>query len=342
MSVLAARLAGPQRLELVAVELPAPGRDEVLLDVEACGVCGSNLHEWRHPERSVDPAGSGAPGAVGHEIAARLAGTGDLVVVEPNLATACGTCAACADGAAWFCRARNRLPAWGFAERIVVPARATFRVPDGVGPAAASLVEPLACGVHAVRHSWSAARSGGRVDGLRVGVVGAGVTGLLAAAAARHLGADAVAVVARHPHQADAAATLGADTVLDAESALDGLRRFRPQLVVEAVGGSADTLRLATGAVAPRGEVAVLGLFDEAQRVDARRAVYRELRLWFPVTYAELDGVHDFAVALDLLARPDLPWESLVTHRYPLSEVAEAFAAASSKRGGVLRVVVTP
>lgn len=331
----AARLAGPQRLELVEVALPAPGPDEVVLEVEACGVCGSNLHEWRHPELSIDPAGAGAPGAVGHEIAASV--DGDLVVVEPNLATACGNCGACADGAAWFCRTRRRLPAWGFAERMVVPSRAIFRVSAGLGPAVASLVEPLACGVHAVRHSWSAARSGGRIDGLRVGVVGAGVTGLLAAAAARHLGAAAVAVVARHPHQAAAAAALGAE-VLDAEQ----LRRFRPSLVIEAVGGSADTLPLAIGAAASRGEVAVLGLFDEAQRVDARRAVYRELRLWFPATYAELDGVHDYAVALDLLARPDLPWESLVTHRYPLSEVAEAFTTAAAKREGVLRVVVVP
>lgn len=321
----AARLSGPRRLEMVDVELPAPGPGEVILKVEACGVCGSNLHEWRSPERSIDPAGAGAPGAVGHEIAGRV--DGDLVVVEPNLATACGACPACTDGVAWFCRTRRRLPSWGFAERMVVPARATFRVPPGIHPETATLAEPLACGVHALRFSRPAAR---------VGVVGAGVTGLLTAAAARHLGAEAVAVVARHPHQAAAAQALGAEVVDAGE-----LRRFRPGLVIEAVGGSADTLRLAMDAVAPRGEVAVLGLFDDQQRIDARRATYRELRLWFPVTYAELDDVHDLAVALDLLARPD-PWESLVTDRFPLTRTADAFQAAADKRDGVLRVVVQP
>jgi L-iditol 2-dehydrogenase len=342
--IRAATIAGPEHLTLTEVALGPPASGEVMIDVAACGICGSNLHEWRSPEQRIDA--SAAPGATGHEVTGIVLQGGEgspfepgaLVVVEPNLVTACGVCPACAAGAAWFCRTRRATATWGFADRMVVPARAAFPVPAGVDPAVATLVEPAACGVHAVRGSAKA--QAGRIDGLSVAVIGAGVGGLLAAAAARYLGAGTVAVVARHPHQAEAAQALGADEVITDDAAADRLRLLRPQFVIEAVGGTADTLRLAAAVVAPRGEIAVLGLFDEPQVIDARRAVYRELRLWFPVTYGLQDGIHDFEVAIDMLAAGG--WDHLITHRLPLDEVDVAFRTAADKRNASLRVVVTP
>lgn len=348
MQVRAAFLSGPERVDLGGVDLAAPEPGATVIDVAACGVCASNLQSWRHPELVIDRSGTTA-GAVGHEIAGHvaiadtdcLAREGSLVCVEPNLATACGSCAACEAGTAWFCRTRRPLPVWGFTERMVVPAKALFAVPGNVPASVATLTEPLACGVHAVRGSWTAMRGGGRLEGVAVAVVGAGVAGLLAVAAARHLGAQRIVVMARYPQQAEQARALGADEVVTSDDA-NGLRAARPQLVIEAVGGSADTLRVAAESAAPTGEVAVLGLFDEPQAIEVRKAVFRELRMFFPVTYGISDGVHDFTVALEILGAAPERFAGLISHTFGLFDIGAAFAAAADKRSGALRVVVAP
>ena len=128
----------------------------------------------------------------------------------------------------------------------MVPADRVHRVPADLDPQLAALAEPMAVVVHALRR-------GGPVRGQRVLVLGAGSVGLLALVAARRLGAREVWITARYPHQLESARALGATRVLsesEAEAAsLDALgREAEIDLVVETVGGSADTLR----AAAPR------------------------------------------------------------------------------------------
>ena len=342
----AAFIPSAERLDVADATLRERAGDEAVIAVAACGICGSNLHEWRDPEQGI--TSEILPGAGGHELSGRVAAAaadgsgpdvGERVTVEPNRVRGCGACSACRDGSAWFCSAPRTVGGWGFAERMVVPSGALFAVPDGVSDDAATLTEPLACGVHALRSSHLAATAG--LDGTRIAVIGAGVAGLLTVAAARHLGAATVAAVARHPHQAAAAATVGADVVIPAgdEGVADQLKRVRADLVVEAVG-SGDTLDLAMRGVVAQGEVAVLGLFDTSPRLNTRRASFRELRLSFPLTYGVRDGVHDFEIALDILAAGD--FDHLITHRYRLDEVGAAFAFAADKSVGALRVVVAP
>lgn len=350
-TVRAASIDGPERLSVRSVTLPSPADDQVLVSVEACGICGSNLHEWRHPEQRLTATSEGVTlGAAGHEVVVHVLSapggsswaTGDRAVLEPNLVSSCGRCSACRDGVAWFCRTRRPVPTWGFATRMLVPEASLFRVPDTLDAAAATLVEPAACVVHALRQSWTADR--GRLDGRRVAILGAGVTGLLAVAVARQLGAHDVSISARHPHQARAAERLGADVVLDsaADDLVAQIRRQEPDLVLEVVGGGAPTFELACRTVRPRGEVVVLGLFDDPVTLDARRAVFKELRTFFPVTYGVSGGRHDFEVAIDVIAALGELAEGLVTHRYGLDEIDAAFTTADEKRGGALRVVVMP
>ncbi len=336
----AAQLVGAKRFEFIDVDLPAPASGHVLVQVAACGVCGSNLHDWIDPAAAL-PAAREVPGALGHEIAGWV--DDELVVVNPAASSGCGRCGACGDGAHWFCRDAARLASYGFADQMVVPQAAVTPVGGGVEPAVALLVEPVACSVHAIRHSWTAGETG-RIDGRSVAVIGAGVLGLAAAGAAKALGASTVAVVARHAHQARAAEAFGADLVLrdSADDLARELRRRQPELVIEAVGGGAATLELAAAVVAPRGEIAVLGLFERPQTLDAHAAVFRETRLFFPVCYAEHGGVHDFAVAIDLVRSASLPFADLITHRLPLAEVGRAFETAADKSSGALRVVVEP
>lgn len=347
----AAVIARPRVTAVEAVELGAPGAGEVEIAVRACGICGSNLHAWAHPELAIQRDGATRLGAAGHEIAGevRRAGPGvtafepgQQVCVEPNLATACGSCPACREGRAWFCRSQKDIACWGFAESMVVPARSLLSPPQPVAAELLTLAEPLAFALHALRNSWTATRLG--LAGRHVAVVGAGVAGLLVVAAARDLGAGKITVFARHPHQAAAARSLGADDVVegDVDAAHEAVRSLRADVVLEAVGGRADTLATSLAAVARGGEVVVLGLFDEPQTFDARRAVFRELRMFFPVTYGTLDGVSDFELALELLVRERDTLGGLVTHRLPLDRVDEAFGLAADKGTGALRVVVTP
>jgi threonine dehydrogenase-like Zn-dependent dehydrogenase len=344
----AAWLVGTRRMEVREHQLPAPGVGQVLADVIACGVCGSNLHDWHRPH-----AGAMAlPGAVGHEFVASIAAVGDTVegcavgqriVVDPSAIRGCQACPACRDGATWFCEAKQPAHGYGFATQVLVPAAAAYALPGHVAAELGALVEPLACGVHALRHSW-AARSTGRLDGVRVVVLGAGMLGLGAVAAARWLGAEQVVCAAKHPHQAEAAARLGATEVVDAgrDDLAPVLRRLRPQVVVEAVGGTAPTLALATQVVGWRGEVVVLGAFAAPQPVDAGSLMAREIRLVFPVSYAARDGVHDLAVAIEMLAADPACYAPLATHRFPLEAIDDAFATADDKASGAVRVLVTP
>ena len=342
--VRAAYLTGPRHFELRDTDLPPLAEDQALVRVIGCGVCGSDLHGWKQPELTIVPGNGPMPGFSGHEIVAEpIDAPGSLVAVEPNRLTACGECDVCVRGSAWFCRKRSTLPSFGFAEQMVVPVESMFRLPARMSVSAATLVEPLSCAVHTMRFSHTSGATG-RIDGARVAVLGAGVTGLLVVAAARYLGASDVVITARHPHQAAAARLVGATDVLVAggESTEQALRAFRPGLVVEAVGGTANTLATALKVVAVQGEVAVFGLFDGSQRLDARRASHKELRLFFPVTYGVLDGVHDFEVAIDMLADAEMPFDSLISHQFPLRLIGDAFETAANKESGALRVVVAP
>ena len=151
------------------------------------------------------PARSSAvgPDVVGLEL-------GQQVCVEPNLATGCGVCAACIEGRAWFCRHQTDLACWGFAESMIVPARSLLSPSAPIDPAVLTLVEPLACAFHALRSSWTATALG--LEGKHVAVVGAG-RGRPARDRGRpqSLGAGRITSFARHPHQALAAKSLGAD-----------------------------------------------------------------------------------------------------------------------------------
>lgn len=346
----AARVTGPGVIEVGRLELSTtPGPGEVEIEVLACGICGSNLHHLRNPDAfTLDRRHT--PGALGHEAAGRVVsvgpgvsprGVGDLVALEPQLAAACGRCAACERGVSWFCSEPSPLPIWGFADRIVVRESGAWPLPPDLDPGVASLVEAMGCSVHAIRSTALCAATGDDLSGVRVGVIGAGATGLLAVAAARALGAAEVACLARHHHQAGLAERLGATHVVrDDEKAEAHLAEFAADLVVECVGGSAGTIDLALRAVRPGGEVSVLGLFDTPQPFDARFATRRELRLVFPVVYGVVRGRHDFEIAARILRADQPAFRELVTHRFPLSLVAAAFEQAGAKGEGVVRVLV--
>jgi 2-desacetyl-2-hydroxyethyl bacteriochlorophyllide A dehydrogenase len=251
----------------------------------------------------------------------------------------CGQCAECRRGEPNLCPSLAVLGnsvAGGLADRVRAPVASIYGVPPGLDLDAAMLAEPLAVGVHGVELA-------GVRPGERVLVLGAGAIGLLTAFAAARAGAEVV-VSARHPHQRRAAERLGAREVLGTDPAelRSALRTRRPDVVLETVGGSADTVDVALRVVGRGGRIVVLGVFTRPLAVDPLRLMMKEVRLIGAMTYCRRGARPDFASALTLLAGERDLLASVITHRVTLDEAARGFALAADKASGAIKVAVAP
>lgn len=338
----AAFCSEPGRLELRDVPQPVPGQGEVLLRVRNCGVCGSDLH-WYHGGFPIPPV------CPGHEISAEVAEVGagvhglrpgDRVAVEPLIV--CRECSYCLTGNYQLCRKFRLLGTMvdgGFAESLVMPAYALYRLPAELDWELGALSEPLAVCVHAVRL--------GEVRlGARVLVLGAGTIGLLSAVAARAAGAAEVLVTARHPHQHAAVEALGARpfaaTAEGSAALAEYAREQAIDVVIETVGGTADTLNEAVQLVRPGGVVSVLGVFSGPVACSGLLLVVKEVRIVGSLTYGRAGGRADFEVAVELLARQRDRLRALITHRFSLAQIADGFAVAADKKSGAIKVTIAP
>jgi threonine dehydrogenase-like Zn-dependent dehydrogenase len=191
--------------------------------------------------------------------------------------------------------------------------------------------------VHGVR--WPKMQPGARVV-----VIGAGTIGLMTMVAALALGAGSVHITARHQHQAAMATALGATGVLpespdDAtEQVMSLTDSLGADLVIETVGGHADTLSLAWELVKAQGTVAVLGVFPDKLPVDLLRPLQKEVWVTFPICYGTIDGKHDYEVAIELMASGRAPVEQMVTKTFPLEQAPLAFQTAADKSTGSVKI----
>src|SRR5499427_3386363 len=298
----AAFCRGAGNVVLDDVERPTPGAGEVVVRVRNCGICGSDLH-WYHDQMMIPSV------CPGHEISGEVADVGpgvtnlqagDAVALE-GIAS-CGRCRYCSTGEYQRCPrvlvVGMTIPG-GFAEYVKMPARHCFRVPAGVDFATAALSEPLGVAVHGVRLA-------GLEIGQQVAVLGAGTIGLMAVVAARAGGAGEIIVTARRPQQKAAALALGADRVVDDAdpSGLLGDAIDAPiDLVVETVGGTADTLDTAVAACRPGGIICVLGAFTGSPTFPALFVLAKELRIQGSFVYSRAGARADFDIVLDILRR---------------------------------------
>jgi 2-desacetyl-2-hydroxyethyl bacteriochlorophyllide A dehydrogenase len=331
-------VTAPGVVEIRHTAPPEPGPGEVLIRMRAVGICGSDVHAWhgRHPFVPL-------PYHPGHEVVGTVEATGagvDLpaglrVVVEPILA--CGACKYCRDGRYNLCATMTffgcTAPAGGLADLFVLPAGRVVPVPEGLGDTAAALIEPLATPVHAVR------LAGPDLTGRTVAVLGAGTIGLLTLAAARRAGAARVAVSDVLPAKRELARRLGADSVHDAAA---------PAMVADIrddLGTSADvvfdcvavqqTVDQAVAIAVKGGTVVVVGVPAAPVTVPLPQIQDLQVRIQGSATYTRADIDEAIAVLTGGLIDED----AVVTARYPLARVAEAFAEAAG--GRQVKVLVT-
>ncbi len=338
----AAFCTAPGEIALREVDTPAIAAGQALVRVAACGICGSDLHWY---------GGGAAPPPIcpGHEIVGEVEAVrggssfreGDRVAVEPL--RACRACARCRAGNYHQCARLSILGVQedgGLADSVRVPIEALFALPGDMPHSLGVLSEPLAVAVHG-------ARLAPLRTGQRVAVLGAGTIGVLAVAAARAMGAAEVIATARYPHQAAAARQAGAERVFDADgdgeaALLDYSRRSEIDLVMETVGGTAPTLRQGVDVVAPGGTVVMLGVFHQEPVFPALAALLKEVRVVGSIVYNRRDDRSDFEWALDILSRHGASLAPLVTHRFGLDRVRDAFETAADKNSGVLKAIVEP
>ena len=301
---------------VAVVELDDPPGSGELLEMKATSICGSDLSYIRFGSRAI----------LGHELAG-VREDGTAVVVEAIYG--CMECAQCARGAYNLCpthgqRALGISADGGMAEHFRAPAARLVPLPAGVDVRDASIVEPAAV-------SWHALRLAETGPGTRVAVVGAGALGLLAVAGARRLGAADVGLEARHPHQKEAGERLGA------RPGSTGLY----DVVVEAAGTQASLARCGE-LVAPGGTIVVLGVHFGPVQLDWMPLFHKEARVIPSLGYCAHDGGREMEDAAAMLADdPDIA-RTLITHRFPIEDAAEAFRVASERAGGALRVVIEP
>jgi threonine dehydrogenase-like Zn-dependent dehydrogenase len=320
-------------LAIAEVEPPELPSDWARLRVAACGICGTDLHLWR---RELPPPIGLAPG---HEM------TGTLIAGPRGLADAlyavepihvCGSCDFCISGRRQLCgklEIFGVMRPGGLAEFVDVPASTLHPVHPSVSPLLASLAEPLAVCERAV--------SLARLDSdSRVLVLGAGSIGLLSGLLARDR-ARVVAISARHAQQSEAAKRLGLLPLAESEVrawAADA----QPDVVIETVGGRAQTLLDATRFCRPGGRIVVLGIFSKRSEVNGYLLATRELELVGSNMYGASRRGSQFRAAVELLPRYSAELAPLLTHRFGLGELESAFRCASDKQSGAIKVTIVP
>ncbi|MFJ8535063.1 L-idonate 5-dehydrogenase [Streptomyces sp. NPDC093591] len=322
---------GQDDLRVEELPVPVPGPGQALVAVRYGGVCGSDLHYWRHG--GVGDFRLKEPMVLGHEVVGTVVSYGDgasgplagtAVAVHP--ATPCSLCPECVDGRRNVCRDTRYLGSaarfphvqGGFAAQVVVPADQLRPLPARLDLRRAALAEPLSVALHAVRRA-------GEVAGRHVLITGAGPIGCLVVAAARAAGAAHVTVTDLLPTALEYARTAGADTLVRADDPGDAGWPSEVDVAIEASGVAAglDTcLRL----VRRGGVVVQLGMLPPGLSPFAGNLVVsREIELRGAFRF---DG--EFDEALELLAA-EASFDGLVSSVVPVREALSAFALAADR-----------
>ena len=174
----------------------------------------------------------------------------------------------------------------------------------------------------------------------KVLVLGAGTIGLCAALVTRDRAAS-VTMTARHPHQRAAAEHVGVD-VLGENDAVAWAKEEKPDVVIETVGGAANTIDDALRAVRRGGKVVVLGTFNDAKPVDLRTLMMKEVALLGSFCYGSGEREPEFTTAARLTGRFRHELRAITTHQFGLDDVATAFDTANDKSTGAIKVTLVP
>ena len=341
----AAVIAGERNLEIVERDIPVPVEGEVLVKIHDTGICGSDIHgfEGLVPDRRKIGL------IMGHEASGEVVDTGKSssrwqtgkrVAVDPQIS--CGRCAMCARGHRHLCDNRLNLGStmntWldgTLCEYVALPETQLHEIPDNVSFSEAAVVEPASCAIHIFNR--------GIIEvGCSVAVIGTGTVGLMAIQVAALMGADLIVGVDILDDRLTLAKRLGANVTINSKYAdpvaciMDETDGRGVDSVVEAAGLSL-TYDWAIRSVKKRGQVFALGYIDEHVTFPMRHLIFRE------VTVLGCTGfTHEIDTALHLLSGERIDVKPIITHRYKLREIQQAFETAADLSTGAIKVMIEP
>ena len=345
----AAYLFGAKDIRIGEAPDAQPGAGELLLNVAAVGICGSDLHSYLHGQiGDIAPEGAlilgheaaGVVTAIGQDVETTFK-VGQLVAIDPCVP--CGRCEYCEHGNPHLCNQQHFMGLWpdhgAMRERMVYPASACVPLPDGMSPVAAALLEPLGIALHAIR-----------LAKIQVGedvlVTGCGAIGLLIIRLAHLAGARRIFASDHHPWRLDMAREYGATDTLQvgAEgngSVVDLVRSITDGRGVD-VGIEAawvtDTANECIEATRNGGRVVIVGIpVEEAIAFRSSPARRKGLTIKFSRRMN-----HTYSAAIALAASGQVALDGLATHRFPLDQAAEGFRYAATYVEGVARVMIMP
>ncbi len=327
----AVRLFGVGDVRQVTVEQPEPGPGDIVIRVEAAGICGTDRHLFKGEFPSAPPV------TLGHEfsgiITARGAGVtlplGGRVTCDPNCP--CGFCPECRTGRVNLCRNNRAIGIHldgGFADYARLPAHRAHLLPDTMNPLHGAFCEPLACTLHGLD-------LGAPKPGERVIVLGGGVIGLLAVQLARLAGAE-VMLITRQSAKRDLAQELGAATTAATAAEARTLWPEGASLVVECAG-VAETVEQAASLCSRGGRVVILGVLAQGETVQIEP---------FDLLFREISLIPSFinpftqSRAAALIASGRVNVAKLISRTIPLAEAAATIAAPA--RPGEVKVLILP
>ena len=336
-------LTEANRFEYTEMPAPSVGDSDVLIRVEAVGICGSDVHGMSGKTGRRIP-----PIVMGHEAAGVVVETGSRVSqvavgdrVTFDSTVYCNSCPFCRSGRVNLCSSRRVLGVscaeyrqhGAMAELVAVPQHIIYRLPDAVSFEEAAMIEPASIAFHAVRR----ARLG---LGESAAVFGCGIIGLLIIRAARLAGCGKLFAVDVNAGRLEAAREMGADVVIDS-SREDPVRLIRSggegvEAGFEAVGIS-PTVSAATESVRKGGRLVLVGNISPEVTLGLQSVVTREIDL-----LGSCASSGEYPAILDAIAAGRLKLDPLISVRAPLSEGAEWFRRLAASDGSLLKVILRP
>jgi L-iditol 2-dehydrogenase len=324
---------------------PEPGPDDVLIQVKACGICGSDIHGMdgstgrRLPPIVMGHEASGIITKLGKDV--QNWKTGDRITFDSTVS--CGDCHFCRKGKINLCDNRKVLGVsceeyrcdGAFAEYIAVPARILYRLPAGLSFEQASFTEPLSVATHAVN------RTPKSPDDTAV-VVGAGMVGLLVVQALRAAGCGRIIAVDIDQSRLDLACKLGADIGLRADQCnvptevIKQTGGLGADIALEVVGLN-ETVKTAEAVLRKGGALTLIGNFSPTVDWPLQSVVTREISV-----YGSYISCGEYPACLEMMASGAINVDALTSATAPLAEGAAWFKRLYNKEPGLMKVILVP
>jgi L-iditol 2-dehydrogenase len=345
----AALLKGRNQLEVREVPTPQPAPMEVLLKVESCACCSTDVALMDNPLPGQPPYGNFTPG---HEYAGIVAAlgegvdefrVGDRVAVEAHLG--CMRCKNCRVGNYTAClnygtpkhRANGMTSNGGFAQYVINNINTVHPIPDHIDFNEAALITNLGCVLYGFE------TIGGYVAGNQVVVIGPGPLGLISSQVAKALGAEKVFLIGTRASRLSKGAETGADRLINIheenanEVVLQETGGIGADLVVESSGAS-DAPMMAIKMAKPMGKILMLGMPHEPVLVDFQDLLLKNKS----IHTVRGEGWSNVARAVSLLGSGKITLKPYVTHTFPLDKINTAFETFVKRIDGAVKVVVKP